>query len=79
MSRSPTNRASRASTRGDSTRHKVATVASMFAAFMATGGGRSPAPGVLLKVLGLDDATYVDALRADEEGELAGMLDSLIE
>jgi hypothetical protein len=32
---------------------------------------------VLLEVLGLDDATYVDPLRADEEGELAGMLDSL--
>jgi hypothetical protein len=25
----------------------------------------------------LDDATYIDALRADEEGELAGVLDSL--
>ena len=36
VSRSPTNRASLASTRGDSTRHKVATVASMFAALMAT-------------------------------------------
>jgi hypothetical protein len=32
---------------------------------------------VLLEVFVLDDATYVDPLRADEEGELAGMLDSL--
>jgi hypothetical protein len=32
---------------------------------------------VLLEILGLDDATHVDALRADEEGELAGVLDSL--
>ena len=32
---------------------------------------------MLLEVLGLDDATYVDPLRADEEGELAGVLDSL--
>jgi hypothetical protein len=32
---------------------------------------------VLLKVLGLDDASYVDALRADEECELARVLNSL--
>ena len=45
VSRSPTNRASRASTRGDSTRHKVATVASMFAAFMAVVAVAESGPG----------------------------------
>jgi hypothetical protein len=34
---------------------------------------------VLLKVLGLHDATYIDPLGADEEGELTGVLDSLVE
>jgi hypothetical protein len=38
---------------------------------------RSNPAWVLLEVLGLDDATYVDPLRADEEGELGGVLDSL--
>jgi hypothetical protein len=48
VSRSPTNRANRARTRGDSTRHKVATVASRFAASMAGGAvesGRGPTGG----------------------------------
>src|ERR1700682_3679436 len=72
VSMSPTSLTRRATTRGGSTRHTVASVAGRSVGSITvwrSSGGRG-----LLEVGHFEDAAHVDTFGADEQGELAGVL-----
>src|ERR1700730_5760654 len=77
VSMSPTSLTRRATTRGDSTRHTVASVAGRAVAAMTA--WRSSGTRGLLEVRHFQDTAHVNAFRADEQGELARVLDRFVE